>query len=830
MSTHFPERCGNVMPASDSSTHRSLTLSNGLHVSLCSAPRLKRCAAALRVAAGSHDVPEQWPGLAHFLEHLFFLGTERFPADENLMAHVQRHGGQLNASTRERTTDFFFELPAAVFGEGLERLCEMLAHPRLSIADQLREREVLHAEFIAWSRDAASRNQLKRLQPISPLHPLRWFHAGNRFSLPVPRPAFQQALQDFYRQFYQAGQMTLSLAGPQSLEALQALAEAYGGYFAKGRRIDQRKPPALMDKSAGQRTEDAPGQFHLMFACEDLPQCHEQAAAFLCTWMNNAQPGGLVATLRDQGLIESLKAEVLYEFDGQVLLSVEAVLIDILANEGSPSTVGARSPAKTSEVRTQISDLIFNWLTFFKTHYRQLLNEYALLEQRRLAVDGALALARQYSGETTTEPGLAEQAIRAVDALLKTLTPQTLLQPSPEIAERPLLSIDWRLPEPNPFLRPRPQTEILSSSLPSFTFSEVLPANGEATAYLRWTLAAPQPKLALMLNDSLKSLTADAGQAGVALSFSAYGNFWQLKVSGLAEPIPAVLEEALRLLVQPDAQTLSRYGQPSQDPVPIPIRQLLKTLPDHFLNSINGAETRDLRSVWANARWIGFGTGLDGVAQRELTHTLRLLPGVPEEKPSHPPILAPGKRWQRETSEASEDAVLVFYPSPSTLIEDEAVWRLFAHLVQAPFYQRLRVELQLGYAVFSSFRQIAGQSGLLFGVQSPSASAEQLVDHIESFMRTLPDLIENADLPAQIAALQNQLDPAKLDSSQAADMLWQAHLAGHSAHYLERLQHSFAHLQPEDLQSAASRVALPQTTVFCLSNRPNPSGSGPAAN
>ncbi|WP_460046650.1 pyrroloquinoline quinone biosynthesis protein PqqF [Pseudomonas sp. S2_H01] len=817
------------MPVSDSSTQRSLTLSNGLRVSLCSAPRLKRCAAALRVAAGSHDVPEQWPGLAHFLEHLFFLGTERFPADENLMAYVQRHGGQLNASTRERTTDFFFELPAAVFAEGLDRLCEMLAHPRLTMADQLREREVLHAEFIAWSRDAASRNHLKRLQPISPLHPLRWFHAGNRFSLPVPRPAFQRALQDFYRQFYQAGQMTLSLAGPQSLEALQALAETYGSYFAKGRRIDQHTPPALMDTSAGAHAQEAPRQVHLMFACEGLPQGHEQAAAFLCTWMNNAQPGGLVATLRDRRLIESLTAEVLYEFDGQVLISVEAVITDVLATEGTPFTVGARLPAKTSEVRTQISDLLLNWLTFFKAHYHPLLNEYALLEQRRLAVDGALALARHYSGETTTEPGLSDQAIRAVDALLETLTPQTLLQPSPEVAERPLLSADWRLPEPNPFLRPNLQTESLTAPLPSLTFSEVLPANGEATAYLRWTLPAPQPKLALLLNDSLKSLTADARQAGVALTFSAYGNFWQLKASGLAEPLPAVLEQALRLLGQPDAQTLSRYGQPSQEPAPIPIRQLLKTLPDHFLNSINTAETRDVESIWANARWIDFATGLDEIAQRELAHALRLMPGVAEEKPNHPPVLAPGKRWQHETSDASEDAVLVFYPTPSTLIEDEAMWRLFAQLVQAPFYQRLRVELQLGYAVFSGFRQIAGQSGLLFGVQSPSASAGQLIDHIESFMVTLPDRIKDAHLPAQITALQSQLDPATLDSSQAAEMLWQAHLAGHSAHYLERLQHSFAHLQPEELKRAASRVALPETTVLCLSNRPSPGVAAPAA-
>ena len=175
------------MPAADSLATQNLKLPNGLTVSLCQAPRLKRCAAALRVAAGSHDVPQEWPGLAHFLEHLFFLGTDRFPGGEKLMAFVQRHGGQINASTRERTTDFFFELPQAVFADGLERFCEMLTHPRMALEDQLREREVLHAEFIAWSQDDAAQYQMKLLASVSPEHPLRWFHAGNRYSLAVPR-------------------------------------------------------------------------------------------------------------------------------------------------------------------------------------------------------------------------------------------------------------------------------------------------------------------------------------------------------------------------------------------------------------------------------------------------------------------------------------------------------------------------------------------------------------------------------------------------------------------------------------------------------------------
>lgn len=817
------------MSVPDSAEHRTLTLPNGLRVILCSAPRLKRSAAALRVAAGSHDVSAEWPGLAHFLEHLFFLGTERFPADQNLMAYVQRHGGQVNASTRERTTDFFFELPPAVFAGGLERLCEMLAHPRMTLPDQLREREVLHAEFIAWARDDASRTELKRLQPLSASHPLRWFHAGNRFSLPVPRPRFQRALQDFYRTFYQAGQMILSLAGPQTLDQLQNLAETLGGCFAKGNKVDQVKPPALLDGRGVQDAQTDRRRTSLIFACEGQPQGHEQAGAFLCTWMNNAQPGGLVAQLRGRGLIDSLKAQVLYEFAGQVVLEIAVVLTDASAATHAPTEapstpVEAGLSNNTSDQADQVSSLILNWLTFFKTHYRPLLEEYSLLERRRLAVSNALSLARHYSAEACA-PGLADQAIPALDTLLETLTAQSLLQPVRKLPEIADADLGWCLPRPNPFLRPPSSLVAQQTSIPpSLTFSNSHQATAEAAIYLRWTLRGPQAKLQQMLNESLKTLSADAQQAGVTLAFTSYGNYWQLKVSGLAEPIPAVLDQALMLLKHPAPQTQARYGQAVAEPALIPIRLLLKTLPDHFLHSRSDLETDDLQSVWASARWIGFASGFQHANQPALIHALRRTPGAPGDIPSGTITQTTAQRWAAEPSDSSENAVLMFYPTPSTGLEDEAVWRFFAHLVQAPFYQRLRVELQLGYAVFSGFRQIAGRGGILFGVQSPAASTVQLVEHIKTFMETLPALLETTDIASQLAALQSQLDPAVLDDQQAAEMLWQAHLAGHSADYAARLQHSFAQFNADHLRGAASQIARFQVPAFCLCNRSNPDG------
>lgn len=88
------------------------------------------------------------------------------------MRYVQGLGGQVNASTRERTTDFFFEVPPHALAGGLERLCQMLAEPDLSIERQRREREVIHAEFIAWARNRQAQRHFALLQSAA-LH-IRW--------------------------------------------------------------------------------------------------------------------------------------------------------------------------------------------------------------------------------------------------------------------------------------------------------------------------------------------------------------------------------------------------------------------------------------------------------------------------------------------------------------------------------------------------------------------------------------------------------------------------------------------------------------------------------
>ncbi|MCU1749233.1 pyrroloquinoline quinone biosynthesis protein PqqF [Pseudomonas sp. 6D_7.1_Bac1] len=815
------------MPAPTHLLPHTETLANGLRISLRHAPGLKRCAAALRVAAGSHDAPLAWPGLAHFLEHLLFLGTERFPADDGLMAYVQRHGGQLNASTRERTTDFFFELPPQAFAGGLERLCDMLGHPYLSPDDQLREREVLEAEFIAWSQDAEAQRHVASFNGLSPDHPLRGFHAGNRDSLAVQQPEFQQALNTFYQHFYQTGQMTLSLAGPQSVDELRSMAQHFSNDFRVGEPHAQSAPPALMATANGSYQQADERRLNLLFTFEDLPDSSREALDFLCTWLNASKPGGLFAELRQRQLIDSLIAAPLYQFAGQALLQVE---FKLSAGDTQPEA---------------IRGLLNDWLHFFaqQADWSELREEHALLQQRKRQTSNALALA-QLDNEQL-EARLSDSGATALKTILQHMNPTPVDN----------LTIDWQLPPTNPFLRsadePAPAGLIRGQTSAhrglrtfaqdrtrgrrersSMQFSPALAdTSGEAMMCLRWRLNSTastnvQPTLAR----SLQSLCDDARQAGVELSFSETGNQWLLKMSGWHEPMPAILEQALQCLTSPTADAWLNTDSPE---ALIAIRQLLKALPVHCLGQDSyspspPSSADDLQQTWAGTRWDGLAAGLPATAQTAITRALSRAPGIPDSEMTAPLSIAGQRLWSELPGAGNEHALLLFCPTSTQELADEAAWRMLAHVSQTPFYQRLRVELQLGYAVFSGVRQINGQTGLLFGVQSPKTSEKELLDHVECFLKQLPELISKLDDEALInqqQVLAEQLDGNALPLAQAFELLWQGKLGGRSSDYLLQLQQAVLQLDRTALLDAARRLIHAEGGRRCLASAACPDGT-----
>ena len=105
---------------SDKRTYRYIKLANQLKCMLVSDTETQKSAATLFVNSGSLNDPKGVDGLAHFTEHMLFLGTKKFPNENDYSKFIKQHGGAKNAATGEDYTNYYFDIKNDQFNEGLD--------------------------------------------------------------------------------------------------------------------------------------------------------------------------------------------------------------------------------------------------------------------------------------------------------------------------------------------------------------------------------------------------------------------------------------------------------------------------------------------------------------------------------------------------------------------------------------------------------------------------------------------------------------------------------------------------------------------------------------
>ncbi|MEE3258481.1 MAG: insulinase family protein, partial [Candidatus Latescibacterota bacterium] len=108
----------NAAPAKhplDRSEVRHFVLDNRIKVLLVSDPGFNKSAAAVHVRVGTLSNPKDRMGMAHFLEHMLFMGTEKYPEVDDYLNYINGHGGYRNAYTTEDHTAYFFEINHSAF-------------------------------------------------------------------------------------------------------------------------------------------------------------------------------------------------------------------------------------------------------------------------------------------------------------------------------------------------------------------------------------------------------------------------------------------------------------------------------------------------------------------------------------------------------------------------------------------------------------------------------------------------------------------------------------------------------------------------------------------
>jgi len=114
--------------------HRSV-LGNGLRVLTARAPGLHSAMIALYVRAGSRHETAARNGVSHFLEHLFFRGSEAFPDTVAMNAAVEAAGGNLNGITARDHGCYYTPIHPDELATGLAILGDMIRRPLLREMD-----------------------------------------------------------------------------------------------------------------------------------------------------------------------------------------------------------------------------------------------------------------------------------------------------------------------------------------------------------------------------------------------------------------------------------------------------------------------------------------------------------------------------------------------------------------------------------------------------------------------------------------------------------------------------------------------------------------------
>jgi hypothetical protein len=131
----------------DKSESRKLVLENDLKVLLIRDPKFNKSAASLVVGAGSLSDHGTRQGMAHFLEHMLFMGTEKFPGVDEYQKYIADNGGWRNAYTSRDHTNYYFDVNHDALEGALDRFSQFFVAPLFTEEYTEREMNAVHSEF-----------------------------------------------------------------------------------------------------------------------------------------------------------------------------------------------------------------------------------------------------------------------------------------------------------------------------------------------------------------------------------------------------------------------------------------------------------------------------------------------------------------------------------------------------------------------------------------------------------------------------------------------------------------------------------------------------------
>ena len=302
---------GSLKHPMDKSESKTIKLENGLKVYLLSDPDFNVCAASMSVEVGSYQDPDNRQGMAHFLEHMLFLGTEKYPDVDEYSTYLKTFGGYSNAYTAGDHTNYQLQVLPDGFEGSLDRFAQFFISPLFTEEYTSREVNAVNSEYQKNIMNDGWRQYRISSQFSKEGHPERKFNIGNLETL---GDINREELVDFYETHYSSNRMGLALLSSYTLEQMEGWAREYFSDISNRNLARNTHDPSVIEEKKTLRLIKVEPikdirQLNMVFELPSTRTMYESKPenqfGFI---MGHEGRGSLLSYLKDQGWAITLSA------------------------------------------------------------------------------------------------------------------------------------------------------------------------------------------------------------------------------------------------------------------------------------------------------------------------------------------------------------------------------------------------------------------------------------------------------------------------------------------------------------------------------------------
>ncbi|XP_078435815.1 insulinase (Peptidase family M16) family protein [Wolffia australiana] len=278
----------------------------------------KKAAAAMSVGMGSLSDPQTAQGLAHFLEHMLFMGSSEYPDENEYDRYLSKHGGSSNAYTELEYTCYHFEVNREHLKGALQRFSQFFVSPLVKSEAMDREVLAVDSEFNQVLQSDSCRLLQLQCHTAPPDHPFNRFFWGNKKSLvdAVENGVnLREEILHLYKENYHGGVMKLVVIGGESLDTLEDwVVELFGGIKGGIQRQVVVKERMPIWKAGTLYRLEAIKDVHVLDLTWTLPcllkEYLKKPDGYISHLMGHEGSGSLLSLLKAKGWATSLSAGV----------------------------------------------------------------------------------------------------------------------------------------------------------------------------------------------------------------------------------------------------------------------------------------------------------------------------------------------------------------------------------------------------------------------------------------------------------------------------------------------------------------------------------------